>query len=137
MVNPMLGRGWNFPPTLDERGTLAMTSDEQDVEQSIRIILGTAPGQRVMRPEFGCRVHELVFAPNNTATTGLAGRYVREALGRWEPRIEVQRVEVTPDAENQARLLISVDYRLARTYNTRTLVYPFYVIPEERPSGAS
>lgn len=137
MANPMIGRGWNFPPMLDERGTIALTGDEDDVEQSIRIILGTAPGQRVMRPEFGCRIHELVFAPNNTATTGLASRYVREALGRWEPRIEVRGVEVTPDPEDRARLLISVEYRLARTYNTRTLVYPFYTIPEERRSGAS
>ncbi|NOZ05233.1 MAG: GPW/gp25 family protein [Chloroflexi bacterium] len=130
--NPIIGRGWRFPPTLDERGTVALTSDDDEIEESIRIILSTAPGQRVMRPEFGCQIHELVFAPNNAATAGLAGRYITEALGRWEPRIEVQRVDATPDDSNRARLMISVQYRIAATHSNRSLVYPFYLIPEEQ-----
>ncbi len=129
--NPIIGRGWRFPPALDERGTVALTNDDDEIEESIRIILATAPGQRVMRPEFGCQIHELVFAPNNAATAGQASRYVTEALGRWEPRIEVQRVDVTQDESDRARLIISVQYRVAATHSNRSLVYPFYLIPEE------
>jgi len=102
-----------------------------EIEQAIRIILNTSPGQRVMRPEFGCRLHELVFAPNNSQTAGLAERYVREALGRWEPRIDLEKVEVASDERNRARLLVSVTYRIKATLSSRSLVYPFYIIPEE------
>lgn len=136
VYNPIIGRGWRFPPALDERGTIALVSGETELDQAIQIILGTAPGQRVMRPEFGCRIHELVFAPNNSATAGMAARYVHEALGRWEPRIEVQRVVAEPDPTNPGCLLISVDYRVVATHSNRSLVYPFYVIPErEGTSG--
>ncbi len=131
MPNPIIGRGWHFPPMLDERATVALTSDEDELEQSIRIILGTVPGQRVMRPEFGCRIHELVFAPNNMATAGLARRHVTEALGRWEPRINLRRVDVEPDAREPACLLISIEYQVAALHSNRSLVYPFYLIPEE------
>ena len=131
MDNPIVGRGWSFPPTLDERGTVALTSDEDEIEQAIRIILGSAPGQRVMRPGFGCRIHELVFAPNNTATAGTVIRHIREALGRWEPRISVQRVDAAPNPDDAACPVISVDYRIAATHSNRSLVYPFYLIPEE------
>jgi phage baseplate assembly protein W len=135
MSNPIIGRGWHFPPSLDERGIIALTSDDEEIEQAIRIILSTAPGQRVMRPEFGCRIHELVFAPSGPAVAGLAARYVREALGRWEPRIEVQRVVVEPDTRNDGRLVISIGYRVAATNSNRNLVYPFYLIPEEGTTG--
>lgn len=130
MANPIIGRGWNFPPVLDERGTVALTSDDDEIDQSIQIILSTAPGQRVMRPEFGCRIHELVFAPNSSATAGLASRYVREALGHWEPRIQVENVGVSPDPGNPGCLVISVEYRIVATHSNRSLVYPFYLIPE-------
>ena len=131
MTNPIIGQGWHFPPKLDERGTLALTGDDDEIEQAIRIILSTVPGQRVMRPDFGCRIHELVFAPNDSATAGLAAAYVGEALGRWEPRILVQRIDVEPDADNPNHLVISVEYQVAATHNNRSLVYPFYLIPEE------
>ena len=97
MTNPIIGRGWYFPPQLDERGTIALTSASDEIEQAIQIILSTAPGQRVMRPEFGCQIHDLVFAPNDLATAGRVDRFVREALRRWEPRITVHQVEVGPD----------------------------------------
>ena len=128
--NPIIGRGWQFPPALDERGTIALTTDLSEIEQAIHIILNTAPGQRVMRPEFGCRIHELVFAPNNAATAGLASRYVREALGRWEPRIQVQEVRVQPQREDPSHLTISISYRINATHSNRSLVFPFYLIPE-------
>jgi len=131
MANPLIGSGWTFPPRLSERGTIALTGDDDEIEQAIRIILGTVPGQRVMRPDFGCRIHELVFAPNNSATAGLAGRYVIEALTRWEPRIELERVDASPDPDSPERLLISVEYRVVATHSNRSLVYPFYLIPQE------
>lgn len=135
MTNPIIGRGWAFPPMLDARGTIALTNDIDEIEQAIRIILATAPGQRVMRPEFGCRIHELIFAPNSTATAGTIDRYVQEALGRWEPRIEVIQVEVETDPRNSACLIISVKYRVKATHSNRSLVYPFYLIPEEATTG--
>ena len=131
MDNPIVGRGWRFPPELDERGTVALVANENEIEQSIRIILGTAPGQRVMRPEFGCRIHELVFAPSNASTFGQADRFVRDALARWEPRINVQKVEVAPEQEDPSRLVISIEYSISELHNMRALVYPFYLIPEE------
>ena len=131
MLGDTIGRGWAFPPRLDHRGQVATVSGAVEIEQAIRIILNTSPGQRVMRPEFGCRLPELVFAPNNNLTSGLAERYVREALGRWEPRIRIDSVTVTPDEENRARLLISVTYRIKATHSRRSLVYPFYLIPQE------
>lgn len=127
----IIGRGWSFPPRLDNRGQVSTVGDATEIEQSIRIILNTSPGQRVMRPEFGCRLQELVFAPNNSETVGFAERYVRRALGRWEPRIELEEVAVAPDEENPARLIISVSYRIKATHSARSLVYPFYLIPEE------
>ena len=131
MTNPIIGRGWSFPPKLDEWGTVALTSDRDELEQAIQIILRTAPGQRVMRPDFGCRIHELIFAPNDSTTAGLIGRYVDEALGRWEPRIEVQKVDVEPHPDSPECLHIAIKYRVAATHSNRNLVYPFYLIPEE------
>lgn len=131
MANPLIGRGWHYPPKIDKRGVVALATDNDEIEQAIHIILATAPGQRVMRPEFGCRIHELVFGPNNTATAAQASRYVREALGRWEPRIAVEDVAVKPDESEPNRLLIHISYQVVATYSNRSLVYPFYVIPEE------
>ncbi|NLX37396.1 MAG: GPW/gp25 family protein [Chloroflexi bacterium] len=131
MAGDIIGRGWTFPPRLDERGQVAMVGGEVEIEQAVRIILGTSPGQRVMRPEFGCRLQELVFAPNNSRTAGLAERYVREALGRWEPRIRVTAVSVSTDNQHEGQLSIGVEYLIKATHSSRSLVYPFYLIPEE------
>ena len=83
----IVGRGWVFPPKIGHQGGLALTSERSELDQSIQIILSTSPGQRVMRTNFGCRLNELVFAPNNNHTAAQARRYVEEALGMWEPRI--------------------------------------------------
>lgn len=131
MLGDIIGRGWAFPPRLDHRGQIALVGDAEEIEQALRIILNTAPGQRVMRPEFGCRLHELVFTPNNGQTAGLAERYVREALGRWEPRIALEKVVAESDPDDRARLIITVQYRIKTTHASRSLVYPFYLIPEE------
>jgi phage baseplate assembly protein W len=127
----ILGVGWAFPVETDARGRVALARQINDVEQAISIILLTPRGQRLMRPEFGCRIHELIFHPNDAATAGLATYYVEEALGMWEPRIDVDKVEARPDPANNARLLIDIRYTIRATLDTRTLVFPFYRIPEE------
>lgn len=126
-----LGVGWAFPVGIDARGRINLARHERDVEQAIRIILMTPKGQRVMRPEFGCRIHELVFSPNDAMTAGLGAYYVEEALAMWEPRIRVLEVDITPDADSPGTLLIRVDYEIKATHDRRSLVYPFYRIPEE------
>jgi phage baseplate assembly protein W len=129
MTREIIGRGWAFPLQIDARGGLALTNAWNELDQAIRIILATSPGQRVMRPTFGCRLQELVFAPNNSHTVAQARRYVEEALGMWEPRIDVTRVAVRPDPDESSRLLIEIDYRTKSTHDERSLVYPFYLIP--------
>ncbi len=131
MPEDIIGKGWAFPPKLDQQGGLALTTERDELDQSIQIILGTSPGQRVMRPTFGCRLHELVFAPNNSSTAAQARRYVEEALGMWEPRIHVTKVEIGPDSQDTSRLLIEIEYKIKVNHDKRSLVYPFYIIPEE------
>lgn len=123
----VLGTGWHFPIKPDGRGGLALTRRERDIEESILVILGTARGERRMRPDFGCRIHEQVFAPNNATTWGLVKRYVKEALGWWEPRIEVLDVVVGFDARDMSKLLITINYRVKASSDERALVYPFYL----------
>jgi hypothetical protein len=122
-----LGRGLAFPFQVNPRGEIALVAAERDIEQSIRIILGTRPGERVMRPAFGCRAHELLFAPRDSATEGLMAEYVEQALGRWEPRIEVQNVDVSSDPQQDGALLVEIDYRIKTTHDERSIVYPFFL----------
>jgi hypothetical protein len=123
----LLGRGWTFPFTLDERGEVALSDGEADIQEAIWMILSTAFGERLMHPDFGCGIHDLVFAPNNTGTAGLARFYVQDALVRWEPRIDVEEVEVQADPAQAELLLISVSYRVRMTDSRYNLVYPFYL----------
>ena len=131
MAKEIVGCGWAFPPRIDPQGGLALTSERNELDQAIQIILSTSPGQRVMRPTFGCRLQELVFAPNNSQTAADARRYVDQALRMWEPRITVRKVETRPDPEDTSRLLIEIDYKVKATHDQRSLVFPFYLIPEE------
>jgi len=131
MNQDIIGKGWRFPPQIGPNGGIALVGGETEIEQAILIILRTAPGQRVMRPEFGCDLHELVFMPNNSDTAARIKRAVRQALGRWEPRIRVHSVEATADASDPARLIIDIQYEIKSTHDRRSLVYPFYLIPEE------
>jgi len=131
MVKEIIGRGWSFPPRIGPQGGLSLTSDRSELDQAIQIILNSSPGQRVMRPTFGCRLHELVFAPNNSQTAIQARRYVEEALGMWEPRINVVKVSAHPDPKEGSRLLIEIEYEVKATHDRRSLVHPFYLIPEE------
>jgi uncharacterized protein len=129
----LIGRGWTFPVRTAGGGGIALSSDSAEIDEAIALILETAPGERVMRPDFGCRIHELAFAPINESTLGLAEQYVREALGWWEPRIEV--VEVTALEElsdaHVGLLAIGVKYIVRATHDERSLVYPFYLIRDE------
>lgn len=122
-----LGRGIAFPPTTDETGAMKMSAGENDIEQSIRIILSTAPGERVMRPTFGCGIHDRVFSTLDTTTRSLIAGDVEDALVEWEPRIEVLDVSVSERADEDGRLPITIDYRVRSTNAADNLVYPFYV----------
>ena len=126
-----VGSGWSFPVGTDVRGRISLSRRERDIEEAMIMILLTPKGQRVMRPEFGCNIHDLVFAPNDATTAGLAAFYVDEALRMWEPRIEVRRVDANPDPDDGARLLVKIDYEIKATYDQRSLVFPFYRIPGE------
>ena len=128
----IVGAGWAFPVGTDGRGGIALARGDTDIEQAIRIILGTAKGERRMRPNFGCAIHDLIFAPNDESTWGLARYAVEEALGWWEPRIDVVDVQVGLSPQSPQRLDITISYRVRATKDARTLVYPFYLItPEE------
>lgn len=130
-MTDFLGSGWAFPVDVNARGRIALSHREQDIEQAIKIILLTPKGQRVMRPEFGCQIHDLIFAPNDSNTAGLAAYYVEDALAMWEPRIEVINVDVSPDPAEPARILITIDYEVKQIHDRRSLVFPFYRIPGE------
>ena len=126
MSASFLGVGWSFPVSLDG-GRIATAGSEESIRQAIWIILATARGERKMRPDFGCGIHDLVFAANSADTAGRAATDVREALIRWEPRIELDDVEVTGDPAEPSRLLIQIEYRVRSTNNRFNLVYPFYL----------
>lgn len=134
-MTDVLGTGWAFPPRIDARGRIALARQERDVEEAIRIILLTPKGQRVMRPEFGCRIHDLAFSPNNATLMGLASYYVEEALAMWEPRIRVEEVNARIDTDMPERLLIDIKYQIKATADRRSLVFPFYRIPGEEQVG--
>ena len=131
MSSDFLGVGWAFPIGVDARGRIGLARQVTDIEQAIQMILLTPKGQRVMRPEFGCQIHDLIFAPNDANTWGMAEYYVEEALRFWEPRIEVLTVTARPSEGNNERMDVHVDYRVKATLDKRTLVYPFYRIPGE------
>jgi phage baseplate assembly protein W len=127
----ILGTGLAFPLGVDRRGGLALAHDERDVEQAISIILSTAPGERPMRPEFGCGVHDYVFDIIDPGTLGHMEREIRSALDRWEPRIEVLGIDFDLETVPDGGLAITITYRLRATNDVRNLVYPFYVVPAE------
>jgi uncharacterized protein len=126
-----VGSGLAFPVGVDLTGKVALVEGERELEQSIALILGTIPGERPMRPEFGCRIHDYVFAPADATTAGLIAYEVRQALLRWEPRIDVTDVIVTPDPHDPGVLLVDISYTVRSTNDPRNLVFPFYVIPDE------
>jgi phage baseplate assembly protein W len=128
MDGGFLGLGWNFPIVLDEDGQVRMAPDpEEGISQSIWMILGTSPGERVMRPDFGCGIHDMVFGVNNAGTANAVAGEVREALALWEPRIDVLDVYAVPDPGRPNVLLIEINYQVRSTNSRFNLVYPFYL----------
>ena len=130
-MTEIIGSGLAFPLQVDRRGGIALARDETDIEQAIELILGTAPGERPMRPEFGCGVHDFVFDSIDATTVGRMELAIRDALDRWEPRVFVETVEFNLDEVADGRLIIDIGYRVRVTNTMRNLVYTFYVIPAE------
>ena len=135
MTVDFVGAGWAFPLATDATGGIALVSKDREIQESIRLILGTARGERPMRPEFGCRIHDRVFGPANSATAGQVVYDVREALERWEPRIDLVDVAVSFDRVDDGVLYIDITYAVRGLNDPRNLVFPFYVIPYDEPGG--
>jgi phage baseplate assembly protein W len=130
MGQEFVGSGWAFPLRADPTGQVALASGTREIEESMRLILATAPGERPMRPEFGCAVHDHVFAPADASTAGDIAYAVRVALNRWEPRIDLADVTVRFDGAESGVLYVDIEYSLRGTNDPRNLVFPFYVIPD-------
>jgi hypothetical protein len=132
-MSEILGAGLAFPLQVDAHGGLALARDSTDVRQAIGLILSTAPGERTMRPEFGCGVHEYVFDAIDASTAARMEEEIRAALDRWEPRIEV--IDVRFDLEGAASGIVAIEiaYRLRATNHLHNLVHPFYIVPAEEP----
>jgi uncharacterized protein len=142
MSEAFRGIGWAFPvepeprePVAEplapvpeeERGRIALSREERSIRESIMLIVGTARGERVMRPTFGCGLHDLVYEPNDSMTAARASNEIRESLIDWEPRIEVLDIRATPDPVDGDKLVIELEYRVRRTNSVFNLVYPFYL----------
>ena len=130
MPSEFQGVGWAFPVALDAH-RIALARYEESIRQAVWIILGTAPGERVMRPDFGCGIHDLVFGVNSAGTASRAATEVRQALLRWEPRVEVLDTQVSTEGNGEV-LMVQIEYRVRATNNVFNLVYPFYL---ERSAG--
>ncbi len=126
MGKDFLGIGWKYPVRADKR-KIAVSRYEEDIKEAICIILGTAKGERLMRPEFGCSIHEYVFSSMNTANLLLIENSVREALTLWEPRIEVLNVKADTQYAAGGKLMVNIDYKVRATNTQFNLVYPFYL----------
>jgi phage baseplate assembly protein W len=135
MGQEFVGAGWAFPMRTDATGRIGLVTGVREIEESIRLILATAPGERPMRPEFGCAVHDYVFAPADASTAGDIAYAVRVALDRWEPRIELVDVNVRFDAVDNGTLYVDVQYSVLGTNDPRNLVFPFYLIPRHDEAG--
>jgi phage baseplate assembly protein W len=126
-----VGRGFAWPLGVDHTGAIRLTQGRDELDDSIRVVLLTAPGERLMRPQFGCRIWDLLFEPVNANLLGLISQAVRDALAQWEPRIEVEDVRPVQDDSDASLVQITITYRVRATNSRRNLVYPFYVIPRE------
>lgn len=131
MPADFIGAGWSFPLSVDATSRVALATQARDIEQAIEIILRTSPGERPMRPEFGCRIQDHLFSPTNATTAAAIASDVRAALDRWEPRIDVADVRVGFDQAELGAFYIDVVYMIRGDNDERNLVFPFYVIPDE------
>ena len=125
-----IGHGWNFPLRTDSGGRIKLVTGNEDIEQSIHIILETSPGERVMRPEFGCRAKNMVFENMNVETFAMMEMHIKNALTMWEPRIILQDVKVEPDYSHDGMILCEIIYEINATHDIRNIVHPFYIEKE-------
>ncbi|WP_158893760.1 GPW/gp25 family protein [Amycolatopsis anabasis] len=125
------GAGWAFPLGVSPQGGIALARREAELEQAMRLILATYPGERPMRPEFGCRLRDYVFRPSTVETAAELSHEVRHALLRWEPRVDIESVQVSPAPDEDCVLYIDIQYRPKDANDRRNLVFPFYTIPED------
>ncbi len=126
MEKDFLGVGVSFPLRMEE-GKIALAKYEESIKESIKIILGTSKGERVMRPDFGCGLSELVYSKNDTAAASLAIFYIQEALKKWEPRIELMKVDANADRTEGNKMILTIEYRVLSSNNRYNIVYPFYL----------
>lgn len=126
-----LGKGWRFPVAVNLTGGISSSTYEENVRESIFVILGTAPGERVKREDFGCRIHDLMFAPNNDETAARAEYYCEEAIYKYEPRISEVHCKAFPNAAEPNRLDVRISYVIAGKSEKKNLVYPFYLLKPE------
>lgn len=135
-MTEILGSGLAWPLRVDHRGGLALAHGDEDIEQAIGLILATSPGERPLRPEFGCDVHDLVFDTIDAAMVGRMDLAIRAALDRWEPRVEVDEIDFDLSRTSHGELLVTIRYRVRTSNHRRNLVYPFYVIPDDEEALA-
>jgi uncharacterized protein len=129
LSNSFVGAGWNWPVQPDPTGAIALASGPEELEQAMYLVLATTPGERPMRPAFGCRLQEFVFELADATTAGLIAAEVRAALTQWEPRVVVEDVVVTADSDEPSTLWIDISYSIKANNDRRNLVFPFYTIP--------
>ncbi|MCI1278629.1 MAG: GPW/gp25 family protein [Nitrospira sp.] len=123
-----LGRGWRFPVAIDPlSGRIATSEFERDIRESITIILSTARGERVMRQDFGCGIHDLVFASMNTSTLGLFESNIRESIIQYEPRVEIVKLDLSTAESDTGKLKVKLFLRIRETNHEFNMVYPFYL----------
>jgi phage baseplate assembly protein W len=128
MSKDFMGKGFKFPPKLDSKtGKLQTVQYEDDIKEAILIILSTSRGERAMRPDFGCGIHDYVFESANTAMLSLMEASVKEALVQWEPRIDLKGVSAQKDSADPSKIMIEIEYAVRATNNPYNLVYPFYL----------
>jgi phage baseplate assembly protein W len=130
MSEEFIGRGWGFPIGTDQ-GRIRMVTGDKEIQEAIRLTIGTAPGERPMRPDFGCRIHDYIFAPADTSLAGRLAYEVQVALERWEPRVDVKEIDVQVSEDDPATMFIDIRYVHKGTNDPRNLVFPFYTIPNE------
>jgi phage baseplate assembly protein W len=131
MHNEFIGAGWAFPVRVTPSGGIALVRGERELEEAMQLVLSTYPGERPMRPEFGCRLRDYVFRGASPDTTASLAAEVRTSLLRWEPRVDVNDVQVTPDPASRGLLYIDISYTAKRSNDQRNLVFPFYTIPDD------
>ena len=131
MEGTFVGAGWAFPPRVNGSGGIALVRHERELEEAMRVILLTYPGERPMRPEFGSRLRDFVFRETTPSMYAALAHEVRSALGRWEPRVDVKDVRVIADDSDRSVVYLDIQYQTKDTNDPRNLVFPFYTIPED------